>query len=605
MGPSNTPLTTDPKGEVTAGGTSFQSIPPEALSAVTKSIDIEVMVGPHTGFDSDIRYLHLRVKELPDTLNDVTHASIEDHQDLVIPLYFDDWSHWELVPPTKPGDPSRWRLMGNNSPAGSFNGTNTPQTYTTRLSWNTISSLTRGFGVSTNSTPGHLLGHNGDHIVQIVGVTYYNSDYQSPDYGQLYYNTQKLRWKTQPQTGQPTTSEISLPIKYATTVRNLSISGSLGSLGNGAYGDYIAFDSNSQNPTLKTPRIYFNISDIGDPHLYKWELRLRSTKVEQSNWIVYCRGQLSEPGSVNVNVNAPVFPNTQQGQLTEAGTYTFDLTVTEVDPNAVDEFGHPLPEPLVVDQQSWRSPHLLVPPLYDVDKPGYLLHNDWIDDQLHAKLDYYLQDTNKDAIRAHVDVLGPEWDNKAWVDVLVNVNTPHLNQEIFTYPAGAAPSSYRMVLSAQDDHGAEYRDHENKRMLAVNAQRESLQERQISIICTDSQEGAPDAVSGLDISTVTAGTVTFSVVRNGGEAQNSSFAPSVVHPEGISGDAITMLLDYNFSVGNDYHYALTMTVAAGGMMDKVGNEFDIDGDRTNGIQRTYTFKFHLEEENGNITVVED
>lgn len=126
---------------------------------------------------------------------------------------------------------------------------------------------------------------------------------------------------------------------------------------------------------------------------------------------------------------------------------------------------------------------------------------------------------------------------------------------------------------------------------------------EISVKCIDSQEGAPDGVSGLNIDTAGSGKVTFSVALNGGTAKNIEFTPSIVHPEGISGDAIKMLLDHNFAIGDSFHYSLTMTVAIGGILDKVGNEFDIDGDSTNGSQRTSTFKFHLEETGDEVTVV--
>lgn len=126
---------------------------------------------------------------------------------------------------------------------------------------------------------------------------------------------------------------------------------------------------------------------------------------------------------------------------------------------------------------------------------------------------------------------------------------------------------------------------------------------QISIQCIDNQEGAPDGVSGLDINTAAADKVTFSVALNGGTAQNVVFTPSVIYPSGISGDAIKMLLDYNFAISSSFHYSLTMTVAANGILDKVGNEFDLDGDSTNGIQHTATFNFHLEEVGGAVNVV--
>jgi len=128
---------------------------------------------------------------------------------------------------------------------------------------------------------------------------------------------------------------------------------------------------------------------------------------------------------------------------------------------------------------------------------------------------------------------------------------------------------------------------------------------QISIQCIDDQQGSPDAISGMDISTATADKVTFSAALNGLAAQSISFTPSIITPEGISGEVIKMQLNHDFAIGAAYHYSLTMTVTADGIIDYAGNEFDIDGDSANGIQRTATYNFHFEKANGVVTIVYD
>ncbi len=134
---------------------------------------------------------------------------------------------------------------------------------------------------------------------------------------------------------------------------------------------------------------------------------------------------------------------------------------------------------------------------------------------------------------------------------------------------------------------------------------ENLGTSEISVTCIDSQEAAPDGVTGLDLATSGSNYVTYTVSQDGDAEKNVNFTASALQLSGVYGDCVGMHLHYKFRVGEQFHYSLKMIVSAGGMLDKVGNEFDLDGDSSNGIQRSTTIKFHLIEDGGKIKVVEE
>ena len=379
------------------------------------------------------------------------------------------------------------------------------------------------------------------------------------------------------------------PIEPVTlNVKNMTIVEAKAADGNE---DYLRLDTESENPDLVAPSVNFEVQDINrkPDDRYEYEVVLRETNKDSSHVAdVVLNGPLtmSESGHGSSVVALP--------ENLVRGVYGFDVRVRKFGKSLSsneegNEYDAKLKEGLS-DRQDWRSPasfsatslaiegeteedaalkfHYRIPPFYFgswFGLNGYPRAETLSAVKIEA-LDGALN-------RGTQTVDGPrEFSVSGAPDHIVDA--PQTDSE----EAGEG----RVIVTGADDYADIYRDHKPKRLWPVSAQQPFVQKTQISMTCIDSQEGAPDAVSGLDINTVTASTVTFSVARNGGGAQNSTFTPSVAHPNGVSGDAITMLLDYRFSVGKNYRYSVTMSVTPDGVMDKAGNEFDIDGDRTNG-----------------------
>ena len=431
--------------------------------------------GPHSGIHSEVQSLRLRIEELPDMARGVTHPPTQNHIEFEVSLGGGAaalaWNQWILVPAT-PTVKKHWRSLGHTGPNG-FNGTNDWYTYTLRLPWSTLASLV---GVDRDGTATQLLGHNGAHSVQIVSTTCARHDAQGNQ--QAYVNDKTLLWYSYPQTGAPILNSIGLPIKYATTVQNLTVEDvSTNPGGILANQDYFMFDPDSDNLALKNPKISFKIEGLGDLHQYKWEVKVRSTSSESRNWTTFCRGQVSNLQNVTVTLNAPTAPDTQEGQLVYKGTYTFDIQVEEF-----DNLYSAIPQKL--DEWVLKSPYLTIPPTIpnsetgaDDGSPGDLLYMEWDDQEnLHAKASYQLNDTlGKNASKVHVDFLDQDWSLKSARDNFSTVvNVPHLNNELYVFQGGETSGNFKAIFTAEDDHAALYRDHRNKRMVAVNDYRPNL-----------------------------------------------------------------------------------------------------------------------------------
>jgi len=84
----------------------------------------------------------------------------------------------------------------------------------------------------------------------------------------------------------------------------------------------------------------------------------------------------------------------------------------------------------------------------------------------HATVDYYLQD-DRDASAFQVELVDCDLLPEASAEFSPAANMPHLGQLLHTYADGPT-GQVIAVFMAEDTHGCEYRDHCNKRMLAVN-----------------------------------------------------------------------------------------------------------------------------------------
>jgi len=85
-----------------------------------------------------------------------------------------------------------------------------------------------------------------------------------------------------------------------------------------------------------------------------------------------------------------------------------------------------------------------------------------------AVIGYYLED-DMDAREMQVDLVPPALCAAlSHTGLPTAVNTPHLDIGIYTFTTSDEDGEYTAVFRGSDSHGPEYRDHQDKRMLAVN-----------------------------------------------------------------------------------------------------------------------------------------
>jgi hypothetical protein len=263
------------------------------------------------------------------------------------------WTKWRKVPNS---NPTRWKYVESNV---QIHGSSDEwYTYTYSRPWDT----TRGFSSSDRGGANtKVWGHNGPYKLQVLEVGEHTS---TPPYAS--YNTGSLKWQKIPQSGPAQQMSLAFPDPFKVNVHNLVITDVMTSAGNN---DYFKFDPNSNNSALSQPTINFTIKDQGDPHRYKWRVRVRSTDVDNS-WAnsILISGTADEPGAITAKINAPNAPGQTQvndttgsystnptayAPLTGWGTFTFDISVQEVDANDNN----------IEEPQSYRSQKLFIPAL--------------------------------------------------------------------------------------------------------------------------------------------------------------------------------------------------------------------------------------------------
>jgi hypothetical protein len=122
----------------------------------------------------------------------------------------------------------------------------------------------------------------------------------------------------------------------------------------------------------------------------------------------------------------------------------------------------------------------------------------------------------------------------------------------------------------------------------------------------DDQNGDPEAISGMDIKTVTPEKVSYTLQMNDGAILNLPYDAQAVHRKGIAGAVINVNWKHLFCIGPQNHYVFTLHVTPDGLMDRVGNEFTFrEGTPRNG-KDSAEYHFHLEYgQDGNLLVVDE
>ena len=267
-------------------------------------------------------------------------------------------------------------------------------------------------------------------------------------------------------------------MKYATTVHNLTIEDVSTNAGSA---DYIKFDPEGANGGSASPTISFKVQDLGDPGRYEWWIWLRAT--DENGWYTYAtlNGKMDAPGNKTVTINAPQSPDTQSVDLTDWGNYAFDLRVVKLGENDV-----------AGDYQDLRSSYISIPFNMPgvtgedgLPVPGHSVDG-WSTEQTDYKYyaSYYLQSA-RDASAMKVEFLDPKLrvKNPTTASTMPTAkNTPHPDLELYTPADGDEAGDYRGIFVPVDDYKTEYRNHQDKAMLAVNQKKSKPKSRNFNTL---------------------------------------------------------------------------------------------------------------------------
>lgn len=245
---------------------------------------------------------------------------------------------------------------------------------------------------------------------------------------------------------------------------------------------YFKFDRFSEDAARVKPSVSFKIVDTGDPNRYTWKVRIRSTDSETWDGILIT-GEAVAGATVTAKVNDPDASGQTQAdnagssyaEISETGTYTFDISVTEI-----DLWGNPLG-----DSQSYRSIKLYLPYTMPdtTDAQGQPARGHFgkmVTDAAGIEryyVNYYLRDdtgvaTGTQASKLSIEMLPPGMgaavasNDATWNRTL---NNAVQNKLLMTFqPEPRLSGMYITVFTAEDTHKAEYRDHKNRPSLTKN-----------------------------------------------------------------------------------------------------------------------------------------
>lgn len=474
---------------------------------------LEVQVGPWQQLDPTMQNVTFRLQE-----NDaVTHPNdAERHIEVTMPL--DNNYGWQVWT----GTAWAWSSSSPQAP----NASDTIKRYRRLMNWPTtrpFSGNNEGGGVVSQSGL-TLPGHNGAHTLILLKVNGAPAtqltfdpvgDGNAPDYKRTVANK-------------------------GINVQNLTITGVKTSNGTA---DYFKFDPASTDTSLLQPTVTFAISDAGDPHRYRWRVRARST--DKATWGdnfsegFLITGETDGPGVVLARFNDSTADNQDQdAPLTEWGTYTFDVSVDEIDANGN----------VVGDvTQSYRSPYLYIPytmPGQIDPATGAALSGHYLSIGTDAngneptQIGYYLRDdaragtTGAAASDLKVQLLPPSLGSAiATASPDKTLNTAFLDKPLYTFVAGSREEgTYISVMTGADNHAVEYRDHQNHRMLAKNGRIPGLKidsnvdgrnDRVVS--ARDTQAGLPGGIKRVRVTVPTKVTISLEIQARPGTTGSAFF----------------------------------------------------------------------------------
>ncbi len=263
------------------------------------------------------------------------------------------------------------------------------------------------------------------------------------------------------------------PLAANLTIENVAVSS-----GNE---DYLVYrpdgSAEQQHPTVSC-EIHDSTREGQPAPEYDWAVYVRDTNV--GDWTAQGAYQITGhatgglPITVQAVVNGSVEGQQHSGELTEAGTYTFDIHVVQTNDGEME-----------ADEYWYKQPYDLRIPatMPGTGEPGHYLEMIENESQGYdVRYGYYLQDRDpncQDATSFQVDLLRPDLtvrQSHAGGPSGTRTNVPHLGQPLVSLTAAELaqyPGTWRAVFTAVDSHGGNgdprwRRLGENKRMLAVN-----------------------------------------------------------------------------------------------------------------------------------------
>lgn len=468
---------------------------------------IYIKVANGERIDPAINTVTLRIREEEDAAHGVAHDSSENHVDFVLDLTSaSGWKQWS------PGDPA-WATAASSPKTANTNGHAIWYT-NNKITWLTTSELL--------GTGSKLLGHNGAHSLSLAAIN---------------GNTGQTQLSFQPAAGGD--SYTNGPAAKNVNVQNLVIKNVTTSAGNP---DYFKFDPAGTSSGTKHPTIDFNIHDTGDPHRYVWKVWIYKTElsggtISTSDVCARVQGTYTGGGTVHVEVNDaaalaayltsdpindPTAAVSQNVELTDWGTYAFDISISKVDSQSQEIEWIPM-----IRSSNIKIPQYMPAPTVDDDGNARLGHDveGWSTETepFMQYASYYLE-SNRDASEFKVDYLNPQLDSLtslagASSAALLQAGTPHLDIELYT-PLDTDPAgTYIGVFTAADSYKEQYREHDNRRMLAMNQRKLRM------LAATFAGPGVGEVSPGIGISDASITRAVNSLKRSGYITHQSTVGP--------------------------------------------------------------------------------
>ena len=359
--------------------------------------------------------------------NEVTHDEDEDHIDFSLDLTSEaGWQQW-LDPDGEGPQVASWQTA-TSKPVGTGK-------WRWNQTWNTAGAALSS-GQAGTPQYSQLLNHNGEHTILLAQVD--GGAGGTLDFGDESADVEDKNVE----------------------VGNLVIT----NISTNVNEDYFIFNTYSENTEHHQPEIKFTIQDDGDAHQYRWKIYMRPTWMPYDpEWsfpnypYAYLGATNPTVGEISVNWNGGRHNNNlDEWDQADPDTYTFDIYVEEF-VTATDGSTQ------VIDSAQFRAPYKLKM----VDH--YVQVNDNIEEDRRMEVGFRIEDSNnQDATSAEVDVLDDRFNLVDNTSLPVQVSVDHGPITAHQFTDSEDGDGWRGIFRAEDASARQNRDHQNRRMLAMN-----------------------------------------------------------------------------------------------------------------------------------------